>query len=176
MILIITIKFIHKMPYKFLENLTLADVAFEARGKTLEGLFISTAQALAVTQVKSLRSIKPLIKKEIFISAIELEELLFKFLDELVFLKDKDLLIFSKFKLKIEKIQKKVLQKERIKDGMKDGMKDKQIHYHLNCTAYGQKLNRKKHEMLVDVKAVTMHMFSVSKVPGGWMARVVLDV
>lgn len=159
------------MPYKFLENLTLADVAFEARGKSLEQVFTAAAQALAATQIKSLRSIKPRVRKEIFVSSLELEELLFKFLDELVFLKDKDLLIFSKFNLRIERIKK--IQKKVLRKGMKDKIK---IHYHLNCVAYGEKLNQKKHDMLVDVKAITMHMFSVAKVPGGWMARVVLDV
>ena len=40
----------------------------------------------------------------------------------------------------------------------------------------GEKIDMKKHEMLVDVKAVTMHMFEVKKEKNIWKARVVLDV
>ncbi len=85
------------MPFKFLEDVSLADVAFEASGKTPEELFSSAGEAVLATQIKNYKSIKPKVKKKFQLKAESIEQLLFKFLDELVFLKDKDLLLFNKF-------------------------------------------------------------------------------
>ncbi len=138
------------MTYKFLENISLADVAFEAKGKTLEEMFVSAAEATTETMVKDLKTVKPKVKKKIMLKAESVEKLLYAFLEELIFLKDSELLIFSKFKIKVSETS-------------------------LSGEIFGEKLDMKKHEMLVDVKAVTMHMFEVRK-NGKWKARVVLDV
>ena len=34
----------------------------------------------------------------------------------------------------------------------------------------------KKHNLKVDVKAVTLHFFEVKKTAKGWFARVILDI
>lgn len=143
------------MPYKFLEGLTVADVAFQASGKTLEQMFESAALATIRTQVKDLKAIKQKVKKEIKLEADSVERLLFDFLQELIFYKDAELLLFNKFEIKITEKYKK---------------------YFLTATASGEKLNMKKHELLVDVKAVTMHKFEVKKTKTGWAAVVVLDI
>ena len=153
------------MSYKFLEGITTADVAFEASGRDLAGMFVSAGQAVAATQIKSLKSIKEKVKRKISLDAENVEELLFKFLDELIFLKDKDLLIFSRFDMDIFEREAK---EKKVRDEVKV--------FRLKATAFGEKLDMKKHEMIVDVKAVTMHQFKVSKEKGFWKARVVLDV
>jgi len=131
-----------------------ADVAFDVTASSLEGLFKDAAIALAATQIKNFKSINPKVKKKIRIKADNIEQLLFKFLEELVFLKDKDMLIFNKFtKMKIDKKNNS-----------------------LSCYAYGEKLDTRRHHTLVDVKAVTMHLFEVKKQGKNWKARVVLDV
>lgn len=141
-----------RMAYKFLEGLTVADVAFEATGSSLEEMFAAAGLAFAAAQVKDIGRIKPVVKKKISVKADNVEELLFKFLDELVFLKDKDQLLFSKFS------DIKVDEKS------------------LECTAHGEKLDAERHQTLAEVKAVTMHHFSVKKKGNQWKARVVLDV
>lgn len=142
------------MSYKFLEGITVADVAFEVSALTLEKLFADAGIAVVATQINNVKAIKAKVKKKIKLQAENIEELLFKFLDELIFIKDKDLLLFSKFTdMKISK----------------DGSS-------LDCIAYGEKLDLKRHQTLVDVKAVTMHQFEVKKTAKGWRARVVLDV
>lgn len=151
------------MPFKFLENVSLADVAFQASGRTLEQLFSAAGLAVTATQIKNYKSIKTKIKKKLQLKAESEEQLLFKFLDELVFLKDKDLLLFNKF--------------SGMKIGQKKGQgKGKEEGFSLACTALGEKLDTKRHQSLVDVKAVTMHLFEVKKVAGRWKAKVVLDV
>src|SRR3989339_309744 len=81
--------------YKYLEDVSIADVAFEAAG-------------LAVTNVmvKNLRSVKPGIRKTIKLENKDVEKLLFNFLQEFVFWKDKDLLLFSKVCVKIKEPKK----------------------------------------------------------------------
>ncbi len=142
------------MPYKFLEDVAIADVAFEATGKTVEELFKSAALAVINTQVKDLKSVKQKISKEIKVESDSIEMLLFNFLQELIFLKDAELLLFSKFDIKITQDKK----------------------YKLKAKTYGEKLNMKKHELLVDVKAVSLHNFKVVKIKSRWEADVILDV
>jgi len=141
------------MPYKFLEDISLADVAFEATGKSLEELFESSALATTNVMIKDLKTIKPKIKKKIKLKASTIENLLHDFLQELVFLKDAKQLVFSKYKIKIN--EKKV---------------------ELTAEVSGEKLNPKKQEHMVDVKAVTWHLYEVIKTDKMWKARVILDI
>jgi SHS2 domain-containing protein len=80
------------VPYKFLEDMAIADVAFEASGATLQELFESAALAVTGTMVKDVEKIRQKIKKPIGVSAENVEMLLFSFLQELIFYKDADLL------------------------------------------------------------------------------------
>jgi SHS2 domain-containing protein len=48
--------------------------------------------------------------------------------------------------------------------------------FQLSVKAYGEKLDMKKHELLVDVKAVSLHQFRVEETKDGWVASVILDV
>jgi len=90
------------MPYRFLEKVATADVAFEATGKTPRELFISAAKALEEAQVDT----KQLANSEQRTVSLEnetLEGLLFDFLNELIFLKDAEGLAFAKQNIKIQK-------------------------------------------------------------------------
>jgi len=143
------------MPYKFLEGLTMADIAFEASGKTLEELFISAADAITNTQIEDLKQIKAAETKEFSLDAADEEHLLHDFLQELIFFKDSELLLFRGYSLTIKK-----------------GGKG----YILTVKAEGDKLDPKKHTLLVDVKAVSWHMFKVERTKAGWKATVIIDV
>ncbi|MBI2079758.1 archease [Candidatus Micrarchaeota archaeon] len=143
------------MGYKFFEDIAVADVAYEASGKTLEALFESAGLALTNTMVKDLDSVKLKVTKKIKLEFETEEMLLFNFLQELIFLKDAKLLLFSKYKLKISKSKKGFL---------------------LNAELKGEELDMKKHELIVDVKAVSFHMFKLEKTKLGFKAFVILDV
>ena len=143
------------MPYKFLEDIAIADVAFEATGKNLEELFESAGLAVTNTMVKDLKSVKQKITKNIEVKSDNVEMLLFNFLQEIIFYKDAELLLFNKFEIDIKNQNKK---------------------WTLKAKAYGEKLNMKKHELLVDVKAVSLHNFKVEETKSGWKADVILDV
>jgi SHS2 domain-containing protein len=141
------------MSYTFLEGIAIADIAFEARGESLEQLFESCGKAFTHTMVNRLESIEPKEERSISISADNEEKLLYSFLDELIFLKDTEQLLFSEFSLNIRKKQKLLLV-GKVK---------------------GEKIDPKKHEPLAEVKAISWHMFKVEK-KDGWRAVVILDV
>lgn len=142
------------MGYKFIETLTFADVAFEAYGKSLEEMFKEAGLALENVQIYNLNKVKKIIEKNIEIKGKDEEELLFKFLQEIIFLKDSEKLIFSDFEIKIER------NKElKLKGVLK-----------------GEKIDFKRHHAKIDVKAVTLHMFEVKKIKDKWYCRVILDV
>lgn len=136
------------MKYRFLDHT--ADVLFEAEGKTLEELFMACALATEETQVK-LAGVEQKESRKIIIEKEDIEMLLFEFLQDIIFYKDSEELLFSKFNIKI------------------NGNK-------LECEAWGEKINPKKHDLNVDVKAVTLHQFEVKQENGVWKARVILDI
>jgi SHS2 domain-containing protein len=143
------------MPYKFIDGVAIADVAFEASGKTIEEMFVSAGEALMNTQVNDLKTIKPEVEKKFDLTNKNEERILHDFLQELIFLKDAELLLFREYKLKIDKTA--------------DGLK-------LTASLRGEQIDQKKHELLVDVKAVSWHMFKVEKTKTGWKSFVILDV
>ncbi|MEK0325602.1 MAG: archease [Nitrosopumilus sp.] len=142
------------MPYRFLEGWTLADVAFEATGKNTVELFTDAGIAVLATMVLEVASVGTTVVREVNIEAESLEMLLFKFLDEIIFLKDAENLLFSSMKIRISTDKK----------------------YSLSGQLEGEKIDPNKHELLVDVKAVTFHRFEVKFDQKQWLARVVLDV
>ena len=143
------------MPYRYLEDITIADTAFEAEGKTLDELFNSAALATTNVMVRNLESVKASVEREVAIQAEDLEQLLYKFLQEIIYYKDAQLLLFSRYDVKVESSEGQ---------------------YIVNARFYGEKLDMKKHDLIVDVKAVTMHRFEVKQIPNGWRAVAVLDI
>lgn len=137
------------MPFKFLEDVSYADVAFEATGKTLKELFESSAVATFESMADT-STIKPVIEKKITLKASSVDKLLFNFLEEIVFLKDKDAIVFHD--VKVTATEKS-----------------------LSAVLHGDAINPKKQTLHQDVKAVTMHYFKVehNKL---WKANVVLDI
>lgn len=143
------------MPYRYLEDVSIADVAFEAEGATLSEMFESAGLATTNVMVRDMKAVRKKITKKIRLENDDLEKLLFEFLQEFVYWKDKDLLLFSGINVKI---------KER-------GGK-----FSFVAALKGEKIDPTRHEMLVDVKAVTWHLFSVKKKGEKWQCRVVLDI
>ena len=144
------------MPYRFVENLTVADVAFQARGKTLEEMFESAGNAVTAVMVKDLRTIRTRETKQFRLFSDHLDLLLFDFLQEIIFYKDADQFLLRSFVLK--------------------ATKNENGSYALNGTGKGERIDRARHQLLVDVKAVTMHRFQVVRDSKGWAATVILDI
>ena len=139
--------------FRFLEKIAIADIAFEAYGQTLEELFESSALALFEAMVK-LETVEAKQTVKIELESDKIEDLLFDWLSELVYLKDAKAMLFVNFKLKIEDKRK----------------------YFLVAEAKGEKIDPAKHHLKLDVKAVTYHMLEVKRENNQWTSQVILDI
>jgi SHS2 domain-containing protein len=48
--------------------------------------------------------------------------------------------------------------------------------HHLDAVARGERIDPGRHHTRADVKAVTLHHFSLQQTSQGWQARVILDI
>jgi len=143
------------MPYKFLEEIGTADIAFEATGRDLPGLFVAAADATMNVMIDNLDAIEPRETRQIELSNDQIDMLLFDFLQELIYFKDAKRLLLRACETQID-------QKVEI--------------YFLKSKVAGERLDDTRHQQRADVKAVTLHGFTVEKHDGGWRARVLLDI
>lgn len=142
--------------FRFLSNIALADIAFVARGDTLESLFESAARALTTVMVDR-KTVVGRVARKIEVASPTVDRLLYDFLTELIVIKDVDSLLFKDFEVSIS-----------------TGREER-----LTCEMRGEEIDRERHALRNDVKAVTMHMFGVRrpKTKGSrWEATVVLDI
>ena len=143
------------MPYKYLEEVGTADIAFEATGHDLPQLFRDAADATMNVMIDNLDAVESRQTRQIELSSEEIDMLLFDFLQELVFLKDAERLLLRVRDIHIDKKGEK---------------------YFLKARAEGEPLDVERHQQRADVKAVTLHGFSIKETEGGWKARVLLDI
>ncbi len=142
-------------PYRYLEEIATADVAFEAWGATKEETFLAAAEATLNTMVEEIGTVAPLERRVFSLAADSLDLLLFELLQELVYYKDAERLLLRVRDLRIEEAGSG---------------------FRLHADAIGETIDPARHPLLADVKAVTLHRLAVEKTPSGWRAVVVLDV
>jgi protein archease len=143
------------MPYRYLEDIATADAAFEAEGSDLREVFISASEAVMGVMVEDLSTIELVVEVAIELVNPELDMLLYNLLSELVYYKDARRLLLRIESVEIEKI---------------DG------EWRLKARARGEELDRKRHPLKVDVKAITLHRFALDKTDVGWKTTVVVDI
>lgn len=141
--------------YRFREDVVAADVAMEVEGDSLADLLEAAALAVENTMVEDLATVMPQQTREVRLEASSPEDLLFEFLQELIYLKDAELFMAGRVHCEV---------------------REKAGGIALRATLEGETLDAKRHEQLVDVKAVTYHMYRVEQKDGIWRAFVVLDV
>ena len=139
--------------YRFLEDIAIADIAYESYGKDLNELFENSA--LAIFDLSAdIKTIEPNQKIELELDNEKLDNLLYDFLSEILFLKDSKYMVFKKVEVSI-----------------REGHPNK-----LKAVLHGDTINSEKQHLENDIKAVTMHMFELKKVNNGYKARIVLDI
>ncbi len=139
------------MGYRFLKDISRSDVAVRVTSATLSGL-ISQAGAAFNRIIIMKPGLLPSdnIKKFSIYFKTE-EELMFKFLNKLVYYKDVNNLLFRRFRATKTK-------------------------GHMVIEARGGRIDPEKIKPVVDIKAVTMHKFSVARKKGEWSMTAVFDV
>lgn len=143
------------MPYEYLGEIATADAAFDARGDTLEELFSAAVDATLNVMVADLSTLAEKECRTVRVESDAVDMLLFSLLQEIIFYKDAERLLL--------RVTKALIRKET------DG-------FVLEAEARGEEIDPAKHDLLVDVKAVTLHRYRVAGTHRGWEATVVLDV
>ncbi|MBO8181995.1 MAG: archease [Archaeoglobus sp.] len=142
------------MDYRLLDHT--ADIAFEAFGASLDELFENAAKAFydAFVMVENVRAEE---ERRIEVSEFEIDYLLYKWLNEILFLFDTEFFAAKNVSVSIKKEKKEYL---------------------LEANLLGGKIGP---EMIkTEPKAITMHNFTVEKRKEGerefWYAHVVIDI
>ena len=139
--------------YRFLDDVALADCAFDVEGTDPGDVFETAARALAEIMVDP-ASVPTTVHHTIVLEATELDLLLYDWLSELVFRKDRDGVVYTAARVAIAG----------------DGP------FRLVAEVDGGRLDPATSELRADPKAVTLHQFALGRTAGGWRARIVIDV
>jgi SHS2 domain-containing protein len=128
-----------------------ADLGLRIRSADLNTLFAEAAQALFSALVEDLDAVAPLQRLDVTIAGDDREYLLFDWLKELLYRFDAEHLLFSRFEVQVTDTG-------------------------LQGSAWGEPLDRARHELAHEVKAITYHGLRVEQTPDGWLAEVIVDI
>jgi SHS2 domain-containing protein len=141
------------MRYKLIPHT--ADIGIRLNNKTIKGLL--TDGALALFDILThIEKVKPLFQRRIFVEALDYDELLNGFLNEL-------LMEFTVGNNLIRKV--KILSIEK-------GAR----RINLAAIISGEVYDPERHKIKIEIKAVTFHGLYVKKVKSGYQAEVIFDV
>jgi SHS2 domain-containing protein len=128
-----------------------ADLGLRIRAATLDELFAEAAAALFEVIVDDLGSVAPARQIDVTLPADDVEYLFFDWLKTLLYRFDAEHLLLSRFEVHVGA----------------EGLKG---------TAWGEPLDRARHELCHEVKAITYHGLRVEQTPDGWLAEVIVDI
>jgi SHS2 domain-containing protein len=135
--------------YEFFEHT--ADLGLRIRAADLDTLFAEAGRALFAAIVEDLDSVRPERAVEVRIKGDDREYLLFDWLKELLYHFDAEHLLLGRFEAHVAA----------------DGVRG---------TAWGEPLDRDRHALEHEVKAITYHGLRVEQTPDGWLAEVIVDI
>ncbi|MCD4843494.1 MAG: archease [Methanosarcinales archaeon] len=142
----------NKSGYEYLPHI--ADVRFKAYGSTLEHVFEQAALAMFNVIIDT-SVLKPLKTVGISVESTGLDDLLYDYLSELLYLFEVESIIFGHFTVNSINMTNKG--------------------YTLSGQASGEITDLKKHCFDCEVKAVTYHQLKIEKIDGGYCAHVIVD-
>jgi SHS2 domain-containing protein len=128
-----------------------ADLGLRIRAPDLDTLFAEAGAALFAAIVNDLATVQPCQEIEIRLAADDREYLLFDWLRELLYRFDAEHLLFCRFDVKVEGTT-------------------------LQAKAWGEPLDRDRHELAHEVKAITYHGLRIEQTGDEWLAEVIVDI
>ncbi len=139
------------MGYRYAEEGPTADLTVDAWGGSLGEAFSNAALAMfnAMTPLEGVREAET---RAFDVEGDDLGALLFNFLDELLYLHEVDLIVFSALDVEVDEENSRL---------------------HAECR--GERFDLERHEQGIAIKAVTFHDMAIERGEGGWSVRVVLD-
>ena len=140
--------------FRFLEDIAMADTAFEAEGESAEEVFRGATQALLESMANP-ATVSGGWERTIERTDVDSSALLFDWLSEVVYWKDAAGVVFREAPLTLTREGDVWLLRARL---------------------IGAPVDQQIQELHADVKGVTKHLYRVSQETGRWKALVVLDV
>jgi SHS2 domain-containing protein len=128
-----------------------ADLGLRVRAPSLDALLAEAAMALFSVIVEDLATVRPAQEMHLSIDGDDRAFLLFDWLKTLLYHFDAEHMLYSRFEVKV-------------------GEKG------LTATAWGEPLDRSRHELGHEVKAITYHGLRVEREGDGWLAEVIVDI
>ena len=126
-----------------------ADIQYLVSANSLEKMFVESAKVMQKSFCED--KVREKIEKKIKVAGKDLENLMYNFLEELLFLFDTEHFLFSRIELKI--------------NPKKDG---------ISAMLFGETVQ--KHEIFSHVKAITYNEMYVKKKGSKWECLITLDV
>jgi SHS2 domain-containing protein len=128
-----------------------ADLGLRVRAPDLDQLFAEAARALFAAILDDVNAVEPRQRLDVELAGDDREFLLFDWLRELLYRFDGEHQVFGRFEVRVRA----------------DG---------LTGTAWGEPLDRARHALAHEVKAITYHGLRVEQTADGWLAEVIVDI
>jgi SHS2 domain-containing protein len=128
-----------------------ADLGLRVRAAGVDSLFQEAAVGLFSVLVDNLEDVRPIQEVSLRIDGTEKDYLLFDWLNELLYRFETEHLLFSQFDVHVNDAG-------------------------LTATARGEPIDRDRHRLAHEVKAITYHQLSVKHSENGWCAEVIVDI
>ena len=128
-----------------------ADIGLRISAATLPELLAEAGRGFSSLIVANLSDVRPVEERTIEVAGLDPDYLLFDWLNELVYLLDREHLVFSQFSVTVSDAG-------------------------LTATCRGEPIDSTRHQLEHEVKAVTYHDLKVEQDEEGWVAEVILDI
>jgi SHS2 domain-containing protein len=128
-----------------------ADLGLRVRAPDLDTLFAEAAAALFSVIVEDQATVRPVQRLEVAVSGDDRELLLFDWLKTLLYHFDAEHWLLSRFEVKVGDSG-------------------------LTAESWGEPLDRQRHELGHEVKAITYHGLRVEREGSDWLAEVIVDI
>jgi SHS2 domain-containing protein len=128
-----------------------ADLGLRIRAENLNSLFAEAGRALYSVIVENPQEIRAVEEIPFTIKGNEAEELLHDWLTELLFTFHVHRRVLAKFDVNIQSSG-------------------------LTAIVQGEKIDPVRHEINLEIKAITWHGLKIVQTPDGWMAEVIVDI
>jgi SHS2 domain-containing protein len=149
----------HGLPGKFDYLEHTADIYIVAYGSNIVELFENAGLALFESMTDT-RRIEPRVEKKIEAEGFDLENLLYRWLEELL------TIYYSE----------NIMCGEIVVEAISIGRSGEEIEYSIKGICRGEEFDPEKHVPRVEVKAVTYHLMRIVKDEEKWRAYFVLDI
>ena len=136
-------------PFEIIDHT--ADIGIVVHGTDIKQVFANAALGL-FNLMADLDNLKENTRREIKLSAEDVEVLLIEWLNELIYISEVEHIIFKRFEI------------------------DELSNTNLKATCFGEKIKPGQHRLKREIKAATYHMLRINKENGSYKVQIIFDI